>query len=373
MIPLVNLARQHASLRPQIEAAIGAVLDSGALIGGPFVERFEAEFADFCGTAHAVGTASGTAALHLALRACGIGPGDEVITTPATFVATVAAIRYAGATPVLVDTLPDIPLIDPKAVERAVTPRTRAIMPVHLYGHPCDMDALAAIARTHRLKLIEDASQAHGAFYKDHRVGSLGDVGCFSLYPGKNLGALGDAGIVITNDPDLAASARSLRNWAIRPDRLHGEGAFNYRLDALQAAVLSVKLPYLDLWSAQRRANAGYYDARLGDLGLSLLKAPADCQSVHHVYPIRHPGRDALLDGLAKAGVQAGVHYQAPVHLQPGYPGLGGESAFPNAEAQFRDTLSLPVCPELKASEQAVVIEAVTRLVEQLAAGRRAA
>lgn len=359
MIPLVNLVRQYATLKDEIDGAMQAVCAGGAYVNGPFVERFEQEFAAYCEVGHAAGTASGTSALHLVLLACGVGPGDEVITTPATFLATVAAIAYTGATPVLADVRDDAPLLDAAAVADAVTGRTRAIVPVHLFGHACDMDALGAVAARHGLKIVEDCSQAHGARWRGRRVGGLGDAGAFSLYPGKNLGGAGDGGIVTTPDAALASQVRRLRNWAQDADLLHREPAFNARLDALNAAVLSVKLRRLDAASERRRTAADRYLAELADTDLVLPRAPPGSESVWHVFPVLHPRRDALRQRLAEAGVQTGVHYAAPVHLQPAYAHLGRPGQFPNAETFLTDTLSLPVCPDLSPDEQSHVIAAL--------------
>lgn len=360
MIPLVNLARQYGSLKSEIDAAMQAVCATGAYINGPFVEAFEQAFAAYCGIPHAAGTASGTSALHLALTASGVGPGDEVITTPATFVATIAAITYAGATPVLADVRADAPLLDPDAAERAITPRTRAILPVHLHGHACDMDAINAVAARHGLTVIEDCSQAHGARWNGRRVGSLGHAGAFSLYPAKNFGGVGDGGVVTTEDGALAARIRRLRNWSQTPDLLHDEPAFNARLDAISAAVMSVKLPLLDAWCAARRANAARYLGALAGLGLELPHAPGGSESVWHVFAVRHPRRDALRASLAEAGVQTGVHYAAPIHRHPAYRHLAPPGGLPNAERFFTDTFSLPVCPHLNADEQDHVIASLT-------------
>ena len=359
MIPLVNLADQYASIKPEIDAAIAEVVTGGQFILGPAVERFERGFAEYCGSAHGIGVSSGTSALHLALLACGVGPGDEVITVSATFAATVAAIRYCGATPVMVDIQPDLPLIDPDAVEAAIGPRTKAILPVHLYGHVCDMERLADIAMEHRLALIEDASQAHGALYGNRRAGSMGDVGCFSCYPGKNLGAFGEAGIVVTDNAYLADRIRSLRNWGQSRPQIQVEFAYNYRLDSIQAAVLAVKLRYLDQWNAARRTNAAAYGTYLVDAGLELPRVPEGTESVYHIYHVQTDHRDALAAWLKDKGVGAGVHYPLPVHLQPGYLGFADEGSLPNTERLFSRTLSLPVCPELSASDQNTVVNAV--------------
>lgn len=357
MIPLVNLARSYDSLKNEIDAAMQAVCATGAYINGPFVEAFEQAFAGYCEIPHAAGTASGTSALHLALVASGVGPGDEVITTPATFVATVAAITHAGATPVLADVRADAPLLDAEAVERAVTPRTRAILPVHLYGHACDMDALGGVAQRHGLVVVEDCSQAHGARWRGRRVGSLGHAGAFSLYPAKNFGGVGDGGVVTTADEALARRIRRLRNWSQTSDLMHDEPAFNARLDAISAAVMSVKLPLLDAWCEARRANAERYREALSGTDLILPHSPDGSESVWHVFAVRHPRQDALRQALAQAGVQTGVHYAAPIHGHPAYAHLAPAGGLPQAERHFTDTFSLPVCPHLSADEQEHVID----------------
>jgi len=359
MIPLVNLQAQYASIREEVDAAIQDVLAKGQLVLGPAVERFERDFAAYSETAFGIGTGSGTSAIHLALTAAGIGPGDEVITTPATFVATAAAILYTGATPVLVDTLPDIALMDPAAAEAAITPRTRAILPVHLYGHVCDMTRLRAIADRHGLLLIEDASQAHGARHDGRRVGSLGDMACFSCYPGKNLGGFGEAGIVTTDDAGLAARMRKLRDWGQGKPRVHVELAFNYRMDGIQGAVLAVKLKYLDEWNARRRTNARYYTKALRGTGLGTPEPPLYSESVYHVYDIATDDRDAMGPWLNDRGIATGVHYILPVHRHPGYADRCRHDGLPNAERLFTRTLSLPVCPHLTADERRQVCDAV--------------
>ena len=359
MIPLVDLQAQHEELQAEVEAAAVRVLRSGRYALGPEVEAFEAEFAGYCGTRHAVGVNSGTSALVVALTACGIGPGDEVITVPFTFVATVAAILHTGACVRFVDVGEPALTMDPTAVEQAVTERTRAIVPVHLYGQPADMDPILDVARRHRLVVVEDAAQAHGARYKGRRVGGLGDLGCFSFYPSKNLSAAGEGGIIVTNDGERARAARRLRTWlpVEHEGRVLRPG--NYRLDAIQAAILRVKLARLDAWIRIRRTLAQRYDAALREAVRTPAVMPY-ADHAYHVYAVRAGNRDALRKGLTGAGVETAVHYPAPVHLQAGYADLGyGPGAFPQAERAAREVLSLPIHPHLSETRQQAVIAAV--------------
>lgn len=363
MIPLIDLQAQHASIREEVEAAVVRVLRSGRYALGPEVEAFEEEFARCCGARHAVGVNSGASALFVALTACGIGPGDEVITTPFTFVATVAAIQWTGARPRLADVSAGPLTIDPAAVEQAVTQRTRAIVPVHLYGQPADLDPILDVARRRGLVVVEDAAQAHGARYKGRRVGGIGDAGCFSFYPSKNLSAAGEAGIVLTNDAGRARIARAIRDWGTAAVRGRAVRGGNYRLEAVQAAVLRVKLARLDGWVRARQAVAERYDAALeAAVGTPPVMPYAD--HARHVYAVRSPVRDAVRETLRTAGVETGVHYPAPVHLQAGYADLGyGPGAFPHAERAAREVLSLPIYPELSERDQRTVVEGVLRAV----------
>ena len=348
MIPLVDLKAQYRSLKPEIDAAIGRVLDTAQFVLGPEVEAFEREFAPYCGAAEAVAVNSGTSALHVALLAAGAGPGDEVVTVPFTFVATVAAIEYAGARPVLVDIDPDYYTMDPSALERAITPRTKAIMPVHLFGQPADMDPILDIARRRRVAVIEDAAQAHGAEYKGRRAGSMGDIGCFSFYPGKNLGAYGEGGAAVTSNPEYAATMRLLRSWGEKTRYEHSIKGFNYRMEGIQGAILGVKLRYLDRWTEARRTRAAAYETRLDGTGARTPKARADVRHVYHVYAVRLTQRDAWRTRLQAMGIQTGVHYPIPVHLQPAFRNLGYKAGdFPVAEAVAREVLSLPMYPEM--------------------------
>ncbi len=359
-IPLVDLAAQYPEIRADIDAAIARILDSTAFILGREVADFEAAFASFIGARGAVGVASGTAALHLALRATGIGPGDEVITTAHTFIATAEAISHAGATPVFVDIDPATFNLDPALVEAAITPRTRAIVPVHLYGQPADMTAISTIAGAHGLRVIEDAAQAHGSEVDGRRTGTIGDLACFSFYPGKNLGAYGDAGAVTGNDESLLASVRKSRDHGRMSKYEHDEIGYGERIDALQAAILGVKLPHLEAWTQQRRDVAARYDEGLADLPITLpIQAPGR-RHVYHLYVVRSDSRDALLAHLKASGVDGGVHYPVPLHLQPAYASLGMHPGdLPQTERAAAAVLSLPLYPELTEDRQAVVIDAV--------------
>ena len=359
-IPFNTFERQVARLGPEIDAAMARVLQRGWFILGPELERFEAEFAAYVGVPYAVGCNSGTDAIELAFRALGIGPGDEVITTPLTAAFGVFAITAAGATPVFVDIDPLTYNLDPAQVEAAITPRTRAIMPVHLYGQPADMGALLEIAEQYEMFVVEDCAQAHGARYRGQRVGSLSDVAAFSFYPTKNLGAYGDGGMVVTSSPAVAERVRMLRNGGQRTRYVHETVGLNSRLDELQAAILSVKLAHLDADNARRRAIAAQYDALLAGGPVETPWVAPDVEPVYHLYVVRTPERDALMAHLAAQGVGTLVHYPTPTHLQDAYRGLGlGPGALPQAEAAAREVLSLPMYPELTDAEVAQVAQAV--------------
>lgn len=346
-IPLVDLKAQYRSLAAELNDAIGAVLTRSDFILGREVDLFETEFASYCDVKHAVGCANGTDALRLGCVALNIGPGDEVLVPAMTFIATALGVSLAGATPVLVDVDPHTGLMDPQKIETAITPRTRAIMPVHLYGQCCDMDTILAVAARHKLKVIEDAAQAQGASWNGRRAGSMGDVACFSFYPGKNLGAYGDAGCVVTNDASIDDRLRLLRNWGSRRKYHHEEIGHNSRLDTLQAAVLRVKLRYLERWNEARRSHARHYDAALRDIaGIELTQTSPE--SVYHLYVVRLENRDCWLEKLQKAGIGAGIHYPFAVHELGAYRHLGlAPSSFPVAEDWARRCLSLPIYPEL--------------------------
>ncbi|MBC8450255.1 MAG: DegT/DnrJ/EryC1/StrS family aminotransferase [Chloroflexi bacterium] len=363
-VPLVDLQAQYASIKPEVDAAIQRVLNHCGFIMGPEVQAFEEAFAAYCGTEQAVGVATGTAALHLALLACGVGPGDEVITTPFTFFASGEAISQTGARPVFVDIDPLTYNIDPQRIAAAITPRTKAIMPVHLYGQPAEMDAILDIARQHHLRVVEDAAQAHGAAYRGRRAGSLGDLACFSFYPSKNLGCYGDGGLVVGSDAELIGHVRKLRDHGRVSKYEHDELGWGYRLDALQAAILGVKLRYLDEWNAARRAHAERYDELFADTEVITPTALEHIQHIYHCYVIRTPRRDELIEHLKAEGVGVVIHYPLPLHLQPAYKGLGYRRGdFPISEACAREVLSLPLYPELTNEQQERVAESVKAFV----------
>lgn len=360
-IPLVNLARQYELIRDEIESAIQGVIRSGSFILGENVERFEKEFASFCGVKYGVGVGSGADALLLALKALGIGPGDEVITTPLTFVATANAIVLAGAKPVFADIEPETYCLDPEKLEQAVTPRTKAIIPVHLYGHVCDMKPILEVAEKHGLFVVEDACQAHGALYYGARAGSLGICGCFSFYPTKNLGAYGDGGMVVTNDYELAEAIRLIRSQGQKTRYDYKVVGHTSRLDEIQAAILRVKLRYLDEWNEMRRRNAERYTKRLHKLNLVLPVEKDYAKHVYHLYVIRCKKRDELVSFLNQHGVEALIHYPTPIHLTPAYRSMGYEArSLPVSEQCAREIVSLPMFPELSEEE----IEYVCNLIE---------
>lgn len=347
-IPSVDLKAQYAQIKPEISEAIQRVLDNTSFILGQEVDDFERAFADYVHAKGAVGVASGTSALALALLACGVGQGDEVITVAHTFTATAEAIFHVGARPVFVDIDPETYNMDPSKVEDAITPRTKAIMPVHLYGQPAEMDALLLIAKQHNLRLIEDAAQAHGAEYHARRCGSLGDLACFSFYPGKNLGAYGDAGGVTGNDEELLAKVRRLRDHGRTGKYVHEEIGWGERIDALQAAVLNVKLPHLEQWTEARRNHASAYTTRLAELDMITPHTAPGMRHVFHLYVIRTPRRDALASHLKANGVGTGIHYPIPLHRQPAYLKLGYDTTqLPVTEQAAEEILSLPMYPEL--------------------------
>jgi dTDP-4-amino-4,6-dideoxygalactose transaminase len=363
-VPYLDLKAQYRSIKPEIDAAIASVLESCQFALGPEVAAFEQEFAAYCGTSECIALNSGTSALHLALLAAGVGPGDEVITTPFTFVASVAAILYAGARPVMVDIDPRSLTLDPTAIESSITPRTKAVMPVHLYGQSADMDAMTEIARRNKLIVIEDAAQAHGARYKDRPVGSIGDIACFSFYPGKNLGAYGEGGAVTTSNPDYARTILMLRDWGQDRKYHHLLRGYNYRMEGFQGAVLRVKLRHLESWTEKRRAIVAAYNNVLADCDLETPVEMPWGRHVYHVYTVRSKSRDHLQATLADQGIQTGIHYPVPVHLQPAYADLGyGPGAFPQAETAAKEVLSLPLYPELSSEAVAQVAKAVKHAV----------
>lgn len=364
MIPFLDLKAQYLSIKDEVNTAISTILESTQFILGSEVTLLEEEFAKYCGAEYGIGVNTGTSALHLALLASGIGTGDEVITVPFTFVATVAAICYSGATPVFVDIDPVSCTIDVAQIEKAITPRTKAIMPVHLYGQPADMDPIVEIARRHGLIVIEDAAQAHRAEYKGRRVGSIGDLGCFSFYPGKNLGAYGEGGMVVTNNPEYTRTIQMLRDWGQEQRYRHVLKGYNYRMDGFQGAILRVKLRYLDEWTQARRNHAARYDELLADSSVRTPTAMPYSHHVYHVYVVRSPQRDALQQQLQQQGVQTGIHYPIPVHLQPAYSDLGYKSGdFPHSEQAASEVLSLPMYAELTPAQISTVVDSLHNII----------
>lgn len=348
MIPYVDLKAQHRRIQHEIEDAVTRVLRSGQYILGEEVSAFEQEFAAYCRTSLCVAASSGTSALHLALLAAGIGPGHEVITTPFTFIATVAAICYTGARPVFVDIDPVHFTIDPTLIEAAITPRTRAIVPVHLYGQPADMAPILHLARARGLAVIEDAAQAHGAEYHGRRCGSMGEIAAFSFYPAKNLGACGEGGAVVTADSAVAKTCRLLRDWGQETRYEHHLKGFNYRMDAIQGTILRVKLRHLETWIIRRQEIARRYDELLADGPFRVPAVRPECRHVYQVYVVRSSERDRCRDLLAKQGIHTGLHYSIPAHLQPAYADLGHHVGdFPHAEAAAAEVMSLPLFPEM--------------------------
>jgi dTDP-4-amino-4,6-dideoxygalactose transaminase len=364
-VPFLDLKAQYLSIKEEIQQALNRILEKGAFILGEEVNVFEKEFAEYSGASFGVAVNSGTSALHLALLAAGIKPGDEVITVPFTFVATVAAILYAGARPVLVDVDPRTLTIDVNRIEAAVTPRTKAIIPVHLHGHPADMGPIMEIADRHGLIVIEDAAQAHGSEYKGRRIGSIGHLGCFSFYPGKNLGAYGEGGMVVTNNPEYVRVMRMLRDWGQERKYHHVMKGFNYRMDGFQGAVLRVKLRHLENWTNARRLHAARYDELLKDASVATPVESSDCRHVYHVYAIRAAGRDTLQDELQAREIQTAIHYPIPVHLQQAYADLGyGPGDFPSSENAAKEVLSLPMYAEMSDEQLRVVSAAVREALE---------
>jgi dTDP-4-amino-4,6-dideoxygalactose transaminase len=357
VIPFLDLKAQYQEMKREIDTAISRAVESAHFVLGPEVTAFEKRFAEYCDVQHCSALNSGTSALHLALLAAGIGPGDEVVTVSMTFVATTAAILYCGAKPVFVDVDPDTWTMDPSLIESVITPRTKAILPVHLHGLMADMDPIIDIARRHGLIVIEDAAQAHGAEYKGRRAGSLGDIGCFSFYPGKNLGAYGEGGAVVTNDSELARRMSLLRDWGQESKYNHVVQGYNYRMDGIQGAVLNVKMNYIENWTEARIALASNYD-RLLPRGYCLKpKSPSHSRHVYHVYAIGIENRDSVQKTLQADGVSTGIHYPVPVHLQKAYASLGyGPTDFPITEALARRFLSLPIYPELRPEQVEEVV-----------------
>ena len=371
MIPFVDLKAQYASIKSEVNAAIQGVLDSCQFTLGSEVAAFEEEFAAYSQAKHGIGVNTGTSALHLSLLAANIGPGDEVITVPFTFVATVSAIHYTGATPIFVDIDPRTFTMEPKAIEAVITKRTKAIIPVHLYGQPADMDPILAIAKRHGLVVIEDACQAHGAEYKGRRAGSLGDMGCFSFYPGKNLGAYGEGGMVVTSNADYARTIRMLRDWGAEKKYQHVLKGYNFRLEGIQGAVLRVKLRHLEAWTEARRKAAARYDRLFAGSGVQTPEAMSYARHVYHIYAIRTGQRAAWQDALQAQGIQTGIHYPIPVHLLPAFTDLGYRAGqFPHSEQAANEVLSLPMFPELTAEQGDVVSQAVKGLASAKAGSK---
>lgn len=359
-IPLVDLKAQYAQIRSEVDAAVGRVIANADFILGKDVEEFEEEYARYCEAKYCVALDSGLSALELGMRALGIGPGDEVITPAHSFIASSSAISFTGATPVWVDSDPRTYNIDTKLIEAAITPRTKAIMPVHLYGQPADMDPIMDVARKHKLLVVEDACQAHGARYRGRRVGTIGDIAAFSFYPGKNLGAYGDAGALVTNNADVAKTVHDMRNYGQRKKYEHAFLAWNRRMDTLQAAILRAKLPHLEAWNTARRRHASAYDELLAGTPLGLPQTARDGEHVFHLYVVQSERRDDLLRHLADAGIHGGIHYPVPIHLQEAYRGAGkGRGSFPVAEAVTPRVLSLPMYPELEEEQLQRVADAV--------------
>jgi len=348
-VPFLDLKTQYAAIRNEIWLSMDEVFNNASFVGGPIVENFEKEFADFCGCGYAAGTSNGTSALWMTLLSLGIGQGDEVITVPNTFIATAEAITYSGAQPVFVDVEERSHTMNPVLLEKAITPKTKAVIPVHLFGQPADMDPIMEIARKHGLFVIEDACQAHGAQYNGKTAGTIGDAGCFSFYPGKNLGAYGEAGAVVTNDSEIAKKIKILRDHGQSRKYYHKVIGWNGRMDGLQGAVLSVKLKHLPAWNEARRKNAALYSNLLMDVeGITLPKEMDYARHVYHLYVIRTHHRDDLKGYLAERGIECGIHYPVPIHLQEAYRHFGiRKGTFPVAEKCAEQFLSLPMYPEL--------------------------
>ena len=351
-VPLCDLYAQYLTIKPDVDAAIERTIVHSAFIGGKELRAFEVEFADYCEAKACVGVGNGTDALYLALRALGVGAGDEVITVAHTFIATAETITLTGARPIFVDIREDTMLMDPDALEAAITPRTRAIVPVHLYGQPCDMDRIMEVARRYQLKVIEDAAQAHGARWRGKRAGSFGDAACFSFYPGKNLGAYGDGGVVVSQDETLIHRIRMLANHGRTDKYIHEIEGVNSRLDGLNAAILRVKLRQLDAWNAVRRRHALQYMETLRGSGVMLPVVNADAESVWHLFVVRVPARDRIQARLNQQGIAAGVHYPVPLHRQPAYQHLRiADGALPITDRVAANIISLPMYPELSAEQ----------------------
>ena len=367
-VPFLDLKAQYRSIYDEVNQAIQEVLDNTAYAGGPFVKEFEKNYAKYCDCEHAIGVSSGTSAIWLALLALDIGPGDEVITVPNTFIATVEAISFTGAKPVFIDIDEKTYNMDPGKLEAAITPKTKAVIPVHLYGQMADMDPIIDIAKRHNLVVLEDSAQAQGAKYKGKKAGSLGDIGCFSFYPGKNLGAYGEAGAVVTNNTQLAERIRMLRDHGQPQKYAHDYIGWNGRMDGIQGAVLNVKLKYIDLWNQKRRDHARQYSQQLSEIsGMITPFIPDFAEPIFHIYAVRISNRDALLESLREKQIHCGIHYPIPVHLTNAYRFLnlpGG--SFPVAEQCAEQELSLPMFPELSSEQVEYVITNIKQRVRDL-------
>ncbi|MBO3463336.1 DegT/DnrJ/EryC1/StrS family aminotransferase [Aetokthonos hydrillicola Thurmond2011] len=365
MIPFVDLKAQYLSIKEEIDSAVLKVLESTQFVLGSEVAAFEQEFAQYCSADYSVALNTGTSALHLALLAAGVCPGDEVITTPFTFVASVAAIVYTGATPIFVDIDPVSYTIDVTKIEQAISEKTKAILPVHLYGQPADMDPILEISRRYGLTVIEDAAQAHRAEYQGRRVGSIGDIGCFSFYPGKNLGAYGEGGAIVTNNPEYAKTIRMLRDWGQESKYHHALKGYNYRMDGVQGAILRLKLRYLDKWTEARRTHAAAYDRLLANSGVTTPTVMCYSYHVYHVYAVRTSQRERLQQQLNAQGIQTGIHYPIPVHLQAAYLDLDYKFGdFPHSELAAREELSLPMYAELTTDQIYSIAETLTSTLQ---------
>lgn len=361
-VPFLDLKAQYRSIKYEIDPAIQTVIDSCAFASGPFVEKFEKDFVAYCGTQHCIGCGNGTSALELILRAYGIGQGDEVITAANSFFASAEAISNANATPVLVDCREDDALIDTTNIEAAITKKTKAIIPVHLYGQCADMDEVLTVAAKHKLLVIEDACQAHGALFKGKKAGSMGHAAAFSFYPGKNLGAFGEAGAVTTNDDEVNRKIRMLRDHGMQEKYKHKVVGKNERMDGLQGAVLGVKLPHLDAWNDARRKNAALYRTLLADNpNVTLFTAHDDRSSNYHLFVVRIKDRDAVQEKLKQRGIATGIHYPIPIHLQEAYAGKWKQGDFPIAEKLASELLSLPMYPEMTEEMVREVITSLSR------------
>jgi len=364
LVPFLDLKAQYQQMKPEIDAAIARAIESAQFVLGPEVVAFEERFASYCDVKHCLAVNSGTSALHLALLAAGIGSGDEVITVSMTFVATTAAVLYSGAKPVFIDVDPVTWTMDPSLIEAAITPRTKAILPVHLHGLMADMDRIMEIARRHDLIVIEDAAQAHGAEYNGRRAGSIGDIGCFSFYPGKNLGAFGEGGAAVSNQPEFAKRISLLRDWGQQSKYNHVVAGYNYRMDGIQGAILNVKMNYIEAWTDARRAVARCYDGLLEHHRCRRPLPPPHIRHVYHVYAVCLAQRDEAQKALQPAGIGIGIHYPVPVHLQKAYANLGyREADLPITELLARQFLSLPIYAELRPEQASEVVRELEKVL----------